>query len=55
MYIFWYVNMPNVTEGYGWFSDLMRFYWNFHILLNVWPRADGFIDTMIRLNHIKTL
>ena len=27
--------MLNVTAGYGWFSDLMHFFVNFHILLHV--------------------
>ena len=32
-YIFWYVNMLNVTVSYGKFSDLIGI---FHILLHVW-------------------
>ena len=26
LYIFWYVNMPNVSVGYGSFSDLIVFF-----------------------------
>ena len=36
MHTFWYVIMPYVTAGYGRFSDLIVFFGNFHILLNVW-------------------
>ena len=36
MYIFWYVNMPNVTSGYGSFSESIAFFGNFHILQRVW-------------------
>ena len=29
MYTFGYVNIPNVTAGYGRFSDLIVFFWEF--------------------------
>ena len=32
MYTFWYVIMPNVTPGYGRFSDTIEFFENFHKL-----------------------
>ena len=35
MDIFWYFNIPNVTAGYGRFSDSMALFENFHILLHV--------------------
>ena len=31
--IIWYINMPNVTAGYGRFSDKIVLFGNFHILL----------------------
>ena len=31
----WYVNMSNVTVGYGRFSNIILFYGNFHILQRV--------------------
>ena len=36
MYIFEYVNMPNVTAGYGRFSDLIAAFGHIHILLQTW-------------------
>ena len=36
IYTFWYINLPNVTAGYGRFSDLISFFGNFNILLQIW-------------------
>ena len=34
----WYINMSNVTAGFGRFSVLFR---NFHIVLNAWNVTDS--------------
>ena len=36
MYIFWYVNISDVTVCYGKSSDLNKFFGNLKILLHIW-------------------
>ena len=46
IYTFWYVNMPNVTTGYGRFSDLIMFYREFSNRTTCLKRYNKLLQTV---------
>ena len=45
----WYIDMPDVTTGYGKLSDLNVFVWDFLILLHIWnPLHQTFTNWVLR-------